>query len=559
MRSRRRRRSSRWDTWETRATVLGVARTLTSATRLLDVLPLLRPDDIEIYLTIDPGSAFDAGLVDYLASLGPTVLPWREARRRRFDLAVACTVHRSMWHLDAPLMVLPHGAGYNRLIAESTGNTVSAVGLSRRELTRFGRVIPRIIGVSHEEQIGRLARSCPAAVSRALLVGDPCFDRMERSLSLRDEYRRALGVVGGRRLVVVNSTWSEHSLIGTCEDLPLRLVRALPTDEFAVAVVLHPNVWARHGTARVLGRLVSAMDAGLLVIPPEQGWQATLVAADCVVGDHGSTTFYGAALDRATAVLGSGEEELDPASPTAAFVRAAPRLDPDGDLYQQLRQALDQHVPGSLSHLTDRTLGARGEAARILQREMYRLLPDHVRAPEEAPRPEPLPAPEPRRSASARRTATFDIEGQVVDGVVEVRRFPVLPGHQGTRGFFAVTTEETNLLWLQTAEVSVRATPHTAVPPERWVAEEAARLPGVTVTVAALGHGRHLVRLRDGRAWEAAAERAWGEAELELDPVVLGCAVNVWLTSGGAAADLGQGLTVRTGAEETRVRLRPQP
>lgn len=150
---------------ETRATVLGVARTLTSATRLLEVLPLLRPDGIEIYLTIDLGSAFDAGLVDYLASLGPTVLPWREARRRRSDRAVACTVHRSMWNLDAPLMVLPYGAGYNCLIAESTGNTVSAVGLSRRELTRFGRVIPRTVGVSHEEQIGRLARSCPAAVS----------------------------------------------------------------------------------------------------------------------------------------------------------------------------------------------------------------------------------------------------------------------------------------------------------------------------------------------------------------------------------------------------------
>lgn len=557
LRSSRRRRSSRWDTWETRATVLGVARTLTSATRLLDVLPLLRPDDIEIYLTIDPGSAFDAGLVDYLESLGPTVLPWREARRRRFDLAVACTVHRSMWNLGAPLMVLPHGAGYNRLIAESTGNTVSAVGLSRRELTRFGRVIPRTIGVSHEEQIGRLARSCPAAVSRALLIGDPCFDRMERSLSLRDEYREALGAVGGRRLVVVNSTWSRYSLIGTCQDLPLRLVRALPADEFAVAVVLHPNVWTRHGTARVLDRLASAMDAGLLVIPPEQGWQATLVAADCIVGDHGSTTLYGAALDRATAVVGTGEEELDPASPTAAFIRAAPRLDPDGDLHQQVRHALDRHVPGSLTHLTDRMPGARGEAAKILQREMYRLLPDDVRAPEEAPQPEPLPAPEPHRSA--RRTATFDVQGRVADGVVEVRRFPVMRGHQGTRGFFAVTTEETNPLWPQTAEVSVRTEPHAAVPPARWAAEEAARLPGVAVTVAALGHGRHLVRLRDGQAWEAAADRAWGEADRELDPVLLGCAVNVWLTSGGAGADLGRGLTVRTGAQETRVRLRPQP
>ncbi len=159
-----RRDDDRWDTWETRAEVLAVTRTLTSATRVLDVLSLLRPQDgIRCYVTVNPGSAFTAGLDAYLDSLpGITVLSWREATRRTFDVAVACTVNRSMHRLrPTPLLVLPHGVGYNRLVGPTTGDSHSPAGLSRQELTWRGEVVPEVICLSHPEQAERLARSCP--------------------------------------------------------------------------------------------------------------------------------------------------------------------------------------------------------------------------------------------------------------------------------------------------------------------------------------------------------------------------------------------------------------
>lgn len=54
----------RWNTWDPpKAEVLGVARTLTSATRLVDVMHLLRTEDgIEKFFTVNPGSAFADGL-----------------------------------------------------------------------------------------------------------------------------------------------------------------------------------------------------------------------------------------------------------------------------------------------------------------------------------------------------------------------------------------------------------------------------------------------------------------------------------------------------------------
>ncbi|BBC31578.1 hypothetical protein SGFS_028720 [Streptomyces graminofaciens] len=534
--------------------MLGVARTLTSATRLLDVLALLRPEDgIEVAYTVNPGSAFAAGLEEYLVGVGAEFVPWREATRRRFDLAVSCTVNASMRRLGCPLIVLPHGAGYNRLVPETTGDAVSPAGLSRRELMHWGRVVPAAIGVSHEEQIERLAQVCPPAAPRALVVGDWCFDRIRASLERRDVYRARLGVGAGRRLVVLHSTWGEHSLLGRCPDLPLRLVAALPVDEFAVAAVLHPNVWAWHRPHSVYQRLATAMDAGLMVIPPHEGWRAAVVAGDWVVGDHGSTSFYSAAADRVTLLAATGLDELDPASPTADFARTAPRLDPDGDLYEQLRQAARQHSPERLRPIVDRQLGVRGEAGTILRRWIYGRL--GIDPPPGPPRPVPVPDPELRRHPAP---ATYDVTGgPEPDGTVRVTRRPVVSGLGEARGFFARADHGPAGLPPKSVEVLARTVVDAELPPVEWVARAAEEFPDLNIVVAPLDDDRCLVRLRGGHLLEAHAVRPWGHPRPRLDALLLGCAVNLWWlaeTSRDPVADaVGSGLRVRTGERVLRV------
>ncbi|MFI2184543.1 hypothetical protein [Streptomyces sioyaensis] len=555
-RRRTSRRRSRWNTVPEDAHVLGVARTLTSATRLMDVMRLLRPEDgIAVSYTVNPGSVFADGLADYFDGLGARVLSWREATRQRFDLAVACAVHPSMRQLDAPLMVMPHGAGYNRLVTESTGDTGAPAGLSRRELMRGGRVLPAAIGVSHEEQIARLARTCPQAVPVAHLIGDYCWDRIEQSRPRRDLYRARLGVGQGRRLVVVNSTWSEHSLLGRHPDLPAKLVTALPADEFAVALVLHPNVWARHSRHRVHQRLARAMDAGLLVLPPEEGWRAALIASDWVVGDHGSTTFYSAALHRVLLLAATGLDELDPASPTAALSRAAPRLDPDGDLLAQLLAAAEQHSPQRLQAPVDGQLEARGEAGRRLQEVMYPFLAHrNITLPADPPVPDPVPEPRPERHVGP---TAYDVTGEVLpDSSVAVRRWPVLAhDHEESRGFLAVTEQETHRLWRSSAEVLARTVIDAELAPADWLRDRIHNpRASLDVAVAALAEDRCLLLLRRcGTLLEAHAPRAYGDPGPRLDPLLLGAAVQVWLNARRTAGELSGGLVVRTGPRTVNV------
>ncbi|MEU5327543.1 hypothetical protein [Streptomyces parvus] len=552
-------RHDRWNTWDPpKAEVLGVARTLTSATRVVDVMHLLRREDgIEKYYTVNPGSAFADGLDSYLSGLGIHVLSWEEATRRRFDLAVSCSVHPTMRRLDAPLMVLPHGAGYNRLVTESTGDALAPAGLSRRELMWRGKVVPKAIGVSHQEQIDRLAEICPEAAPYALAVGDWCFQRITASMSHRDRYRSRLGAVDGRRLVVVHSTWSEHSLLGRHPELPLRLVTSLPADEFAVAAVFHPNVWARHTPAGVLERLGAAVDAGLMIIPPQEGWRAAVVASDWVVGDHGSTSFYSAAADRVTMLAATGLDELDPLSPAAAFARGAPRLDPDGDVLAQLLDTARRHDPAELRPVVDGQLASVDTSGEVTRARMYEFLARRgVRVPPGPPRPLPVPAPEPVRRA---QVTAYDVTGtHDAWGTVEIQRRPLVAGHHTEAlGFYAVTTEENHPHWPDAAEVLARTVAEAEVAALDWIADAALRHENLNVLVARLDETRCLVQLRGGRQLEACTERSWGARRPALDPVLLGSAVNLWLTDPERSKDLTDGLTLRTGQWSVGVNFTP--
>lgn len=554
-RLRKPRGHSRWNTWSPpKAEVLGVARTLTSATRVLDVMDLLRAEDgIAKYYTVNPGSAFADGLHEYLASVvGQNLLTWKEATRRSFHLAVACAVHPSMRRLDAPLMVMPHGAGYNRLVSESTGDATSPAGLSRKELVHRGKVVPAAIGLSHHDQLARLFRTCPEAVPRAQVIGDWCFQRIKDSERQRDWYRARLGVADGRRLVVIHSTWSEHSLLGRHPRLPLDLVTALPADEFAVAAVFHPNVWTRHSWSAVLERLRKPMDAGLMVIPPQEGWRAVVVASDCVIGDHGSTTFYSAAADRVTLLAANGIEELDPASPAAAFGRTAPRLDPKGDLHAQLLKAERDHDPEVLRPVIDSQLADIDKSGELTRRRMYEFLAHRgVCLPRQPPDPRPVPDPRPERN---RPPTAYEVTGAVrPDGSVEVRRWPMVVGrHEQERGFYAVAAETPHALWLQSADVVARTVAVADPAPAEWCLREAPGRPGAAVLVARIDETSAVVWLRDV-LFEARTVRSWGTQQPDLDPLLLGSAVNLWLTQGRSGAELVKGMAVRTGRRSIQV------
>jgi hypothetical protein len=245
-----------------------------------------------------------------------------------------------------------------------------------------------------------LNRSCPEAVAAAFVAGDPCFDRLAASLPLREIYRRAVGVRDGQKLVAVTSTWGPRSLLGRYRDLIPRLVTELPREEYRVVAILHPNIWHFYGPWQIQAWYADAVRDGLGLVPPEEGWRAALAAADVVVGDHGSATCYAASIGVPVLLAAFPEDEIDPGSPVTALGKVAPRMCLDRSLLPQLTEAPAGYSADLYAALASEVTSAPGEAARLIRREMYRLmrLPEPATAPETwaVPAPcllSPFPAP----------------------------------------------------------------------------------------------------------------------------------------------------------------------
>ncbi|GLF96572.1 hypothetical protein [Streptomyces yaizuensis] len=403
--------TTQWLTLPNCKKVLFVVHTEVYGQRLRDLLPLLESDlRVQVGFTIAP-HAFNPGAERSLRSLGGAVLPWEEALRTTFDLVLAAG-SQGVDKLRGPLIRLPHGAGHMKLsrltddrdpgeAGAGAGAERAVGGLGRKYLVRDGRVVPRALALAHRDDLVTLERSCPEALPIAEVVGDATYDRITASRPLRRRYRAALGLRRGQRLVLFCSTWGTGSSFNRLDALLPRLRTELPPDRYRAAVLVHPNVWSGHGEWQVRSWLAAARRQGVAVVPPEADWRTLLIAADHVVGDHGSVTLY-STLTRAAPLLARfPAEDVDPASPGAELARIAPALSPSHPLTEQLAyaRAAARAAAPEYARIGRRISSEPGRSGRNTRRLMYRLL--GLGEPAYEPVLPPLPLPEPWDAATA--------------------------------------------------------------------------------------------------------------------------------------------------------------
>ncbi|MGI3229948.1 hypothetical protein ACRJ4B_45685 [Streptomyces sp. GTA36] len=361
--------------------------------RLEDVLPLLEADlRLQVVFTVAP-HPFNDGAERFVRRLGGPVLPWAQAVRERFDMALAAG-SQGIDQVRAPVVLLSHGA--RRLKLERMVDGVlpaarSVAGLSPRYLTWGSHVVPAAIALAHDEERDELTRSCPQAVSRAQVVGDPCHDRIAVSLPSRDAYRAALGLGEREKLVLVTSAWGGHSAFSRLDGLLPRLMTELPRPEYRVAVLIHPNVWAWHGNWQVRAWMAGWGRSGITLLPPDQDWRQPLIAADWIIGDYSSVTLYGTMTGVPLLLSRYPQDSANPASPGAAMAVTVPALSAHHPLAEQLQYASEEYQAEEYAALASRISSGPGEFNRRFRRMIYRIL--GLGQPACRPKILPLPLP----------------------------------------------------------------------------------------------------------------------------------------------------------------------
>lgn len=341
--------------------------------RALDVLPVVESDHRVQVVFTTPATGFQwAGMEVAAQELGGLWVPWRQALQLPFDLVLA-PCHWGARDLTGPVLLMAHGVGMVRSRISPWGEEVPH-DLHPGNLMRGDAVVPAVVALAQESELTMLVESCPQALPRAVVAGDPCFDRMLASRLYRQLYRDALGVRDGQKLVVVSTTWSPHSLFGTDPGIFARLVAELPAEEYRVIGVLHPFLWRGHSRRQILAWLADACASGLDIVPVEEGWRAALIGADLVVGDHGSVTMYGAGLDIPVLMNTDSVADVRPGSTADILARLASPLRVDRPLHQQVEQAITSHVPHRYSPVADLITSRPGQSGAILRQTIYRLL-----------------------------------------------------------------------------------------------------------------------------------------------------------------------------------------
>jgi hypothetical protein len=543
--------------------VLVVVRTITTVSWLFALLPELFADQrVQVVFALNgEPSAYEAGVIDAVREIGGRVLPWEQAITLRFSLAISASHYGGLERLRSPLLILPHGPGHTRKIG------VPSDGYAPRPAVPAGRAsAPVTVALTHGEQ-RRQWQTDPDSRTRAVVTGDPCFDQLRASLRDRKAYRQAFGVARGQRLLVVSSTWGPQSAFALRPTLPAELLAEFPADEYVVAAILHANIWVGHGPWQVRVWLQRALEAGLRLVPYREGWRSAIAAADCVIGDHGSVTFYAAMLGVPTIHSSFGDDELVSATPLAALGERAPRLASDIPLRLQIEQVGFELNADRYADLRKRAFANEGRALNKLRDLVYQLVDLHP--PSSQPRT--LPASLPRIEGRA-PTAWLVFVGTELTGAhadcnphMRIERFPATlepTSNSGERDLhLAVSDAERDLRLRESAAVIVRSQSRTsdsgparALEPSEaiaWAEETLANYPGCSVAAVSLAQSRLLVLPRDLSALSVEYEH------IALDETFVASALYYALITGSLIEDQASEFYIDLGGRENRIRFSP--
>lgn len=366
-----------WLTVRADRRVLMMAPTMTSVKRLLDIADLFEGDlRVQLSFTIPPVRLGD-GTEAMLRKLEVTLVPWRQAAAQRYDLAITTNLG-GIAEVDAPVAAFAHGASRNKQ-ARPRGRGAIPVpsqvhGFDRSALVQGGMLVPSAVALGHDRDLALLAQDCPEALQVARVVGDPCYDRIVAGRGLREAYRDAFGLEPGQKMVVVTTTWCEDSLLGSAPHQLERLIEQLPRSEYRVVLLIHPNVFAVHSAYQLRAWWRHLANRGLILTRAEEAWEPFLMAADYIIGDHGSVTLYGAAVGVPVLFGAYRAAAVHPSSGAAALGAIAPRLVGSVPMTEQLAQADAQFDAEAMAGVAALISSEPGGFARHTRSLLYGML-----------------------------------------------------------------------------------------------------------------------------------------------------------------------------------------
>jgi len=171
---------------------------------------------------------------------------------------------------------------------------------------------------------------------------------------------------------------------------------------------------------------------------------------------------------------------VDPASPSAQLLRAAPNLDLNGDIGRQIEQTIAEHDVDRYSGIAALTSSSPDAGAKLLRAALYRIM--RLPEPDEPAEISALPLPAHPLAGPSSHVVHVRLD---TDRAATITRFPAERLHtdlpNGADTHLAVGVVDPRRGWLQSADILIG---EPGADTDRWITDSLARLPGCALATA---------------------------------------------------------------------------
>ncbi len=245
-------------------------------------------------------------------------------------------------------------------------------------------------------------------------------------------------------------------------------------------------------------------------MPAGSGWQAALVAADFLIGDHGSVSLYGIGLGIPLVLSAFADEEIVADAPFASLAGQAPCLVHERPLRQQVERIGFDRDPSRYAEIAAQVFAEPEQALENLQTLIYEAM--GLELPGQPPRLLPVPLP----NLDLRPVTAYEVRGSVEARSprlrISIERRPAglgVPHKEIGERHLVIDESEQNQRLHDTAAAVTRRRPHYSSTEERrlaaidWLSEVLDAHPGARVAACVLDEDRCVACIRGEPPLEA--------------------------------------------------------
>lgn len=209
---------------------------------------------------------------------------------------------------------------------------------------------------------------------RLAVVGDPDVDNLLAMNANREAIRQELGFRETDKVILIQSTIRQHSLIESMGAKILKIVGTL-LSEYKFVLSTHPNYWTTPPSHPSIFELIIQQRLnGITVMSPGDSWERYAIASDACLSDYTGLVCNYALLKKPLAMIKMTDGLLSDGAEESIIYDAVPHLDFPEELPQLLASLIEDFPLEKLTRATSQILSCPGQSETLMRAHLYELL-----------------------------------------------------------------------------------------------------------------------------------------------------------------------------------------